>query len=100
MLKKIPNWLKTKYTITVFVFLLFVLVFDQNNIITQFTYQSQLNKLENEKEYFNKEIEKTRTELEELTKNPTTLEKFAREKYYMKKENEEIFVFTTAKEEE
>lgn len=68
-------------------------------MITQYSYRSQLKKLETEKEYFNQEITKTRKELEELTKNPATLEKFAREKYYMKKENEEVFVFTDKKSE-
>jgi cell division protein FtsB len=97
MLSKIPNWLKNKYAITIAIFLVFLLFFDQNNIITQYTYRSQLNKLKTEKEYFNQEIEKTTRELNELTKNPVSLEKFAREKYYMKKENEEIFVFTTDK---
>lgn len=77
--------------------MMFLLFFDQNNIITQYTYRSQLNKLNAEKEYFNQEIEKTTRELDELTKNPISLEKFARENYYMKKENEEIFVFTTDK---
>lgn len=99
MLKKIPSWLKTKYTFTIVIFLFFLLFFDQNNMITQYSYRSQLKKLETEKEYFNQEITKTRKELEELTKNPATLEKFAREKYYMKKENEEVFVFTDKKSE-
>lgn len=99
MLKKIPNWVKNKYAITILVFLIFLLFFDQNNILTQYGYRDQLNKLEAEKEYFNQEITKTRKELEELTKNPATLEKFAREKYYMKKENEEVFVFTDKKSE-
>jgi len=51
--------------------------------------------LKSEKAYFNQEIEKTRNELEELTTNPVSLEKFAREQYYMKKDSEEVFVFTT-----
>jgi len=98
MLKKIPNWLKNRYAFTILVFLVFLLFFDQNNLITQYDYRKQLEKLETEKEYFNQEITKTRKELNELTQNPATLEKFAREKYYMKKDNEEVFVFTTKKE--
>lgn len=97
MLKKIPNWLKNRYAFTLLVFFIFLLFFDQNNILTQYGYKKQLNKLESEKDYYLKEISKTRTELEELTKNPKTLEKFAREKYFMKKDNEEVFVFTKAK---
>lgn len=98
MLKKIPNWLKNKYAFTILVFMVFLLFFDQNNLITQYDYRKQLKKLKAEKDYFNQEITKTRKELSELTQNPATLEKFAREKYYMKKENEEVFVFTTKKQ--
>lgn len=98
MLKKIPNWLKNKYAFTTLVFMVFLLFFDQNNLITQYDYRKQLKKLKAEKDYFNQEITKTRKELSELTQNPATLEKFAREKYYMKKENEEVFVFTTKKQ--
>ena len=63
--------------------------------MTQYSYYSQLKTLEREKTYFNEAIKKTKQELDDLTKNPATLEKFARENYYMKKENEEVFVFTT-----
>ena len=97
MWQRIPKWLKNKYSITTLIFLVFLLVFDQNNIVTQYTYRSELNKLNTEKAYFAKEIKKTKQELDELTNNPRTLEKFAREKYFMKKENEEVFVFTQEK---
>ena len=63
--------------------------------MTAYTYNAELQKLEKEKEYFNDAIEKTSKELYDLTENPATLEKFARENYFMKKEDEEVFVFTT-----
>jgi len=94
MIQKIPNWLKNKYAFSVLFFLVFVSFFDQNNIMTQYSYHSQLKTLESEKDYFNQAIEKTSKELDDLTKNPATLEKFARENYFMKKEGEEVFVFT------
>jgi len=95
MINKIPHWLKNRYAFSIIAFLIWVAFVDQNNIMTQYSYHSQLKSLESEKEYFRKAIEKTSKELDELTKNPATLEKFARENYYMKKDNEEIFVFTT-----
>jgi len=97
MINKIPYWLKNRYAVTLLFFLLWVLFIDQNNIVTQYEYKKQLNELEREKVYFSNEIKKTRKELEELTSNPKSLEKFAREKYFMKKDNEEVFVFTTQK---
>ncbi len=81
--------------LTIVIFFVFLFFFDQNNLLTQYAYQTQLNTLKSEKAYFNQEIEKTRNELEELTTNPVSLEKFAREQYYMKKDSEEVFVLTT-----
>ena len=52
----------------------------------------ELNKLEEEKAFYEEEIKKTITDLEDLKSNPKSLEKFAREKYLMKKDNEELFV--------
>ena len=52
----------------------------------------ELQKLEDEKEFYQEEIKQIRADLEELKTDPATLEKFAREKYLMKKDNEELFV--------
>jgi cell division protein FtsB len=95
MMNKIPYWLKNKYSITFLVFLIWLAFVDQNDMITQYSYHRDLRKLKSERDYFKEATEKTRQELEDLTKNPATLEKFARENYFMKKNNEEVFVFTT-----
>ena len=95
MIDKIPFWLKNKYAISMLAFIIWIAFIDQNNILTQYSYHSELNILEGEKEYFEKAIKKTSKELYDLTENPETLEKFARENYFMKKKNEEVFVFTS-----
>jgi len=95
MINKIPYWLKNKYAYTLLFFIIWVCFIDQNNIMTAYSYNVELQKLETEKAYFNEAIEKTSKELFDLTENPATLEKFARENYFMKKEGEEVFVFTT-----
>ncbi|MBL4669993.1 MAG: septum formation initiator family protein [Flavobacteriales bacterium] len=95
MIQKIPSWLKNKYSYSILTFIIWVSFIDQNNVMTAYSYNVELRKLESEKEYFNEAIEKTSKELFDLTENPATLEKFARENYYMKKEGEEVFVFTT-----
>lgn len=89
---RIPKLLKNKFALTAFVFLIWITFFDQNNLITQIQYRMELNKLEEEREFYKEEIKVILEDLDDLERNPKTLEKFAREKYLMKKENEEIFV--------
>lgn len=52
----------------------------------------ELKSLEDEKTFYQEEIKQTNKDLYELQSNLKSLEKFAREKYLMKKDNEEIFV--------
>lgn len=89
---KIPPYLKNRYALSGIVFLIWVGFFDQNNMITQFQYHHELNKLEEEKSFYRNELKQVQADLKELKSNPASLEKFAREKYFMKKEDEEIFV--------
>lgn len=84
--------LKNKYIIVSTFFVLWMLFFDQNDMMSQYQYWSQLQKLETEKSFYTKEIAGIRKDLDELNTNPVMLEKFAREKYLMKKENEDLFV--------
>jgi len=77
---------------TFIVFIVWLSFFDQNNWIAQMQYQFELNKLDNEREFYEEEIKIVTQDLKELQTNPKSLEKFAREKYLMKKDNEEVFV--------
>jgi cell division protein DivIC len=92
MLKKIPHWLKNRFAITGLCFFIWLLFFDRNNLVSQYNIRSELKKLEDEERFFKEEIKKDQEKLMELKTNFHTLEKFAREKYLMKKDNEEIFV--------
>ena len=89
---KIPKYLGNKYALTGAVFLIWIFFLDQNKVINQLQYRMELNQLEEEKEFYLEEIKKINLDLEELKTDPKTLEKFAREKYLMKKDNEELFV--------
>ncbi len=80
------------------VFIVWLAFFDQNNFLVQYDFKKELKSLKQDHEFYIEEIKKTKAELEDLTTNPVTLEKFAREKYLMKKDNEEIFVFEAKKE--
>ena len=84
--------IRNKYLIAGVAFLTWMLFFDRNDLMSQYEYRTQLNKLEAEKEFYTVESAKAVKDLNELTTNQSKLEKFAREKYLMKKENEDVFV--------
>lgn len=83
---------KNKYLITGSVFLIWMLFFDRNDLASQLDYRDDVNKLKDEKEFQIKEIAQVEKNHTELTTNQQKLEKFAREKYLMKKDNEAAFV--------
>jgi cell division protein FtsB len=72
-----------------------MLFFDRNDLMLQYEYRTQLNNLQTEKDFYASEIIQVKKDLDELTTNRTRLEKFAREKYLMKKENEDVYVIVT-----
>jgi cell division protein FtsB len=95
---KIPSWLRNKYFIAAAVFFVVILFLDKNDLFTQMDRSKELKGLEQSKAYYTTEIATERKELEGLKNDPAVLEKYAREKYLMKKENEEIFLIPEAPE--
>lgn len=91
-LKKAWPYLKNRYVVTFLAFLVWIAFFDRNDMYSQYTYRQKLKKLEIDKQYYLDEIAKDEADLKKLTTDPKNLEKFAREKYLMKKDNEDIFV--------
>ncbi len=89
---RIPKILRNKYIFTIFVFGVWMTFFDQNNIFVQYGRYHDLKEAENESDYYIVETKKTKVQLDELLTNESSLEKYAREKYYMKKPNEDVFV--------
>ena len=85
--------LKNKYLLTTVGFLVWVLFFDSRDFITShFRERAQLVRLEDSKRYYEQQIETTRRELQELKTDPALLERYAREKYLMKRDNEDLFL--------
>jgi cell division protein FtsB len=84
--------IRHKYLLAFSVFAIWMLFFDHYNMIEQYRLRSGLKKLKEEKAYYLREIENAEKDYNELFTNSASLEKFAREKYLMKKENEDIFV--------
>ena len=73
-------------------FAIWMLFFDRNNVPVQTQRWQELNKLEKSEQLLSRQIDETKEELELLKNNPATLEKYAREKYLMKKENEDLYI--------
>ncbi|ELR72688.1 Cell division protein DivIC (FtsB), stabilizes FtsL against RasP cleavage [Fulvivirga imtechensis AK7] len=94
---KLPKVTKNFYFIFSFCFLVWMLFIDANDIVTQFQLKQQLENLEDEKAYYLEKIDEVKKDREELLSNDALLEKFAREKYYMKKESEDLFVIVEEK---
>jgi cell division protein FtsB len=92
MLKRVLFIVKNKFAIASLAFIVWMLFFDRNDLSSQMQYTKQKKNLEAEKEFYEKEILKVEKNLEELSSDPKKLEKFAREKYLMKKENEDIYI--------
>lgn len=86
------NSLKNKYIITTIVFIVWVAFFDENNWVERAQGLKELRQLHNDKAYYIDQIEKDTERLKELKTNDENLEKYAREQYLMKKEDEVVFV--------
>jgi cell division protein FtsB len=70
---------------------------DRALYITWFKQRSELNALQTSKRYYEQQITDTRQELDQLKVNAATVEKYAREKYLMKRDNEDLFVVESAR---
>jgi len=86
---------KNKFFIVTLIFLVWVIFFAQYDIISQRKQRDELNEMMNKIEYLESEITRLKEEKIKLEKDPATLEKYAREKYFMKSPQEEVFVFDT-----
>ncbi|MEI6575004.1 MAG: septum formation initiator family protein [Bacteroidota bacterium] len=92
MWSRILKIVKNRYLLASLGFLAFIGFFDQNNIINQYKLHQDLKELQREKQYYIQEIKKDKKTTQELKTNLRNLETFGREKYLMKKDDEDIFV--------
>jgi len=92
MLKQLPPVFRNFYFVIGLCFFVWIAFIDSNDLISRFKMGAKLRSLQNEKEYYQEKISEVEKDRAELTTNKELLEKFAREKYLMKKETEDIFV--------
>ena len=92
---QIPPLFKNKYLLAAGALAVWMIFFDDRDIITtHFKHRHELQRLEESRAYYEKEINDTRRELDKLKSDAGILEKYAREKYRMKKDNEDLFIIS------
>ena len=89
---KLLKFLKNKYFLASFFFVLWLIFFDQNNLIDRVVALKKYYEMEDEKQFYIEKIKIDSHKLNELRTDRDNLEKFAREQYFMKRDNEDIFV--------
>ena len=82
-----------KYMITIAAFLVIIVFLDENSLIQRQKHQQEINTLKAEIERYRQQFEEDTRKLKELTSTPEAMEKIAREKYLMKRPNEDVFIF-------
>ncbi|MCA5003747.1 FtsB family cell division protein [Sphingobacterium bovistauri] len=86
--------LKNKFLIAGVAFLVWMCFFDRYDLATQYGYQKERNKLEYEKEFYTTEVSNLEKSIKDAQYSPSEIQRIAREKYKMKKDNEDIYVIS------
>src|SRR5690606_26907051 len=91
-MERLLGAIRNKYFIAIVAFIVWMLFFDRHDVTTQYGYYSQLKNLKAEKTFYTTEIERITKAIDDLNTSPQEQERVARERYQMKKDNEDIFV--------
>ena len=97
LVQSIPPILRNRYSVAALALIAWITIFDRNDAWTTFKNRRELSRMRDQHEWYQAEIARTREQLHELSSNKRLLEKFARERYLMKRENEDIFVLVPEK---
>jgi len=94
ILNKIPSVFKNKYLLAGVSFLVWMLFFNEKDLFSELKKKDKLKELQKSEKHLSKIIKETKQELGQLKTNAQTIEKYAREKYLMKKDNEDLFIIS------
>lgn len=92
MIARIPKRFRNRYWFAVFMLIGWIAIFDRNDIWTTWKNHRELSRMEEQAAWYAEEIARTKEQLNEIASDQALLEKFARERYLMKRDNEDIFV--------
>ncbi len=97
LLRFIPERIRNRYGLSVAVLLLYICFLSDYDLYTTLKLRHQLSTMRSQHEWYATEIKTTREQLHELNSDQALLEKFAREKYLMKRDDEDVFVLVPEK---
>lgn len=86
------SFLRNKYVLSVLAFIVWMIFFDPKDWGLIAARRDKLKELQKSEQHLNQQIAETRTELSLLKTSAATIEKYAREKYHMKKDNEDLYI--------
>lgn len=92
LVPRIPSFIYNKYFLATAVFVVWMLFFDRNDLFTQMERKKELAEIEQGKDFFTKKIAEGRKFSLDIQSNTDAVEKFVREKYLMKRDNEDLFL--------
>jgi len=99
-MKRLIDLFKNKFFLVTVAFIVWMMFFDTNDLLSQYKDHNEVVKLQKERDFYLKQTAQVNKDLDELTSNREKLEKFAREKYLMKRDNEDVFVIVRQKKAE
>lgn len=89
LLKRLPAPLRNKYFLVIVAFLFYMIFIDRHDLLTQVQLQSTVNQLEQERDFYQEKIKEAQEERLDMEVNQ---ERFARETYFMQKQDEDVFI--------
>jgi cell division protein FtsB len=92
MLRIIFKILKNRYFIAIVAFVVWMIFFDTNSLKRQKILNTRIDEIKDMRTFYMTEIAKNNKEIYELETDPGTIEKYAREKYLMKRDSEDVFI--------
>ena len=96
LIQQIPPVFKNIYVLGTVVFIIWLVIFDSNDILTQLFLRKKEAHLQQTKVYYEKQIKTVKADRKALFSDQDLLERIAREKYYMSAEGEDIYVIVPA----
>lgn len=98
LLDLIPARMRNRYGLAAAFFAAWMGIFSDHDLWTLLKNKRELSRMREQSEWYSREITRTKEQLAEIASDTDLLEKFARERYLMKRDNEDIFVLVSGKD--